>query len=199
MPNHGSERPASQTEEDMQLANFEGEEDATDTSLIAKMGGDAVHAYGTTLGAAASGVLMDVDIDEARQRLRDAQTALVALGYAVGDGDDPAAAIDGVWGPATRDAVAEFQDEHDLDGNGQLDGDTYELLLNNYEEALSTQAPAVLQDDFSPLHANQPLSQYGVDTLTGQMQEVTDNSSVELLSLHDDFAEFGEFDTMGEE
>ena len=181
-----SSRGLDQGPEDAQLSRIDGEEDATDATLVAKMGGDAVDAYGTSLGEAASGVLRNVDIDEARQRLRDAQTALVALGYRIGEDDDPASGIDGIWGPETRDAIAAFQSDRGDKATGQLDGDTYEALLNAYEEALSTQAPTPLQDDFSPIHAEQPLSSGDMELLDPSLPDVADNSPAELLELHDE-------------
>ena len=104
----------------------------------------------TSIGAAASGYLRASeanpnDLEQARLRLHDIQVALVALGYDVsghrrGGGGD---GIDGVWGPATRDAIAEFQDEHDLPRSGQLDSDTYQAILAAHESALE----GVVADD----------------------------------------------------
>ncbi len=104
----------------------------------------------TSIGAAASGYLRASeanpnDLEQARLRLHDVQVALVALGYDVsgrgrGGGGD---GIDGIWGPATRDAIAEFQDEHDLPRSGQLDSDTYQAILAAHESSLE----AVAVDD----------------------------------------------------
>lgn len=99
----------------------------------------------TTIGAAAGGYLRDSeanpnDLEQARLRLHDIQVALVALGYNVsersqsGGGDG----IDGIWGPATRDAIAEFQQEHDLSCTGQLDAEAYQAILAAYESSLET-------------------------------------------------------------
>jgi hypothetical protein len=99
----------------------------------------------TSIGAAASGYLRASeanpnDLEQARLRLHDAQVALVALGYNVsghdrGGGGD---GIDGIWGPATRDAIAEFQEEHDMPRTGQLDSETYQAILGAHESALET-------------------------------------------------------------
>ncbi|HSI03171.1 MAG: peptidoglycan-binding protein [Myxococcota bacterium] len=104
----------------------------------------------TSIGAAASGYLRASeanpnDLEQARLRLHDIQVALVALGYDVsgrgrGGGGD---GIDGVWGPATRNAIAEFQDEHDMPRSGQLDSDTYQAILAAHESAVE----AVATDD----------------------------------------------------
>ncbi len=54
-----------------------------------------------TLSTRATGALQHVDIDAARTTLRQAQTALAALGYDVGDHGDPAERIDGIWSEHT--------------------------------------------------------------------------------------------------
>jgi hypothetical protein len=104
----------------------------------------------TSIGAAASGYLRATeanpnDLEQARLRLHDAQVALVALGYNVsgrarGGGGD---GIHGVGGPATRDAIAEFQEEHDMARTGQLDSETYQAILAAHESALE----GVIADD----------------------------------------------------
>lgn len=104
-----------------------------------------VAAMATSIGAAASGYLRASeanpnDLEQARLRLHDTQVALVALGYDVsgkgrGGGGD---GIDGIWGPATRNAIAEFQDEHDMARTGQLDSETYQAILAAHESAVET-------------------------------------------------------------
>lgn len=121
--------------------------------------------YDTTLGAATTGVMPDVDIEQARQFLRDAQMVLVGLGYyGSGNHGDLAGEIDGVWGPRTADAVSTFQQDHSLDVSGQFDSETYEALMNAYDdelrvqleetveqdEALESAADALLHDDLDP-------------------------------------------------
>jgi peptidoglycan hydrolase-like protein with peptidoglycan-binding domain len=101
----------------------------------------------TSIGAAASGYLRASeanpnDLEQARLRLHDVQIALVALGHDVsgrgrGGGGD---GIDGIWGPATRDAIAEFQAEHDMPQSGQLDSDTYQAILAAHESAVEAGA-----------------------------------------------------------
>lgn len=171
-----------------QLSRIEGEEDATDTALIAKSGRNVVEDYGVPLGTASTGALQNIDIDEARQRLRDVQTSLIALGYSLGATNDPATHIDGVWGPATRDAVASFQSDWNLRGEGRLTPETYEAILGAYEEGMSTQARAELHDDFAPIQANQPL---GGGDLENEESEgnsiIADNSTVELMNLQEEF------------
>ena len=109
-----------------------------------------VEDYGTTLGAASTGVLPDVDIEQARQFLRDAQMVLVGLGYYGTDSShDLAAQIDGMWGPCTAEAVSTFQQDHGLDISGQFDSETYEALMNAYDDELRVQMEerAVDQDE----------------------------------------------------
>ncbi|HET6343743.1 MAG TPA: peptidoglycan-binding domain-containing protein [Myxococcota bacterium] len=146
---------------------------------------DAAEGYGTSIGAASRGAVASADFDDARLRLRDAQTALVSLGYLIRTGEDPAAGIDGVWSDATRDAVALFQEEYDLEVSGQLDRETYEALLEVYGQALSTQDPTPLQDDFALLQANQPLARRDFDLLIAA-QEPLDDSERVMLDIKED-------------
>ncbi len=122
-------------------------------------GMEEVRDLDTTIGAASSGVLLDVDVEQARQRLHDVQVILIELGY-FADRDSGRDVADGVWGPETRDAVAAFQADHDLDASGQVDSDTYEALLAEHELALGTRAPGedVEEDAFAPLRPDKPLS-----------------------------------------
>lgn len=111
------------------------------------LGFTEVSMMATSIGAAASGYLRATeanpnDLEQARLRLHDVQVALVALGYDVsgrgrGGGGD---GIDGIWGPATRDAIAAFQDEHDLPRSGQLDSETYQAILAAHESAVESGA-----------------------------------------------------------
>jgi hypothetical protein len=113
----------------------------------------------TSLGAAASGVLLDEDLENAKQRLHDAQVILAELGYLNGDRGDPGEGVDGVWGPKTRDAVAEFQADHGLDASAQIDAETYEALLAEHEVALGARATDVdeEEDPFAPMRPEKPL------------------------------------------
>ena len=122
-------------------------------------GMEEVKDLDTTFGAASSGVLLDVDVEEARLRLHDVQVILIELGY-FADGDSGRVVTDGVWAPETRDAVAAFQADHDLDASGQIDSETYEALLAEHELALGTRAPGedVQEDAFAPLRPEKPLS-----------------------------------------
>jgi peptidoglycan hydrolase-like protein with peptidoglycan-binding domain len=171
---------------DAQEARYEGEEDNTDTAAVIREGTDDLEDYGTSIGAASRGAVASVDIDDARLRLRDAQTALVSLGYLIRTGQDPAAGIDGVWSDATRDAVALFQEEYDLERSGQLDRETYEALLEAYEQALGAQGPVPLQDDFAPVQANQPLARGDLELLDEAAQEPLDDSERIMLDLKED-------------
>jgi len=171
---------------DAQEARYEGEEDNTDTAEVIREGIDDVEDFGTSIGAAARGAVASVDLDEARLRLRDAQTALVSLGYLIRTGEDPATGIDGIWSDATRDAVAQFQEEYDLERSGQLDRDTYEALLEAYEQALGTQGTTPLQDDFAPIQANQPLARQDLDVFDNPVQEPMDDSERVMLELKED-------------
>lgn len=129
-----------------------------------------VEQMSSSLGEAAEGYLRNDetdpnDLEQARLRLHDIQVALVALGYDVsatnrGGGGD---GIDGMWGPATREAVLEFQDEHDLPATGEIDSDTYQAILAAYETSLQAAAGdldgelAGDEDDFDQVRPSQPL------------------------------------------
>ena len=146
--------------------------------------------YGSTLGAAATGIFTDVDIEEARQRLRDVQIALLGLGYKIGDSDDPAAAVDGLWGPAMREAVATFQEDHDLDVTGQLDPETYEGILAADEEGLSIQGVVPPEDDVMPEHADHKLNASIIELLEPSLNHPLGDSVEDVLD-----ADFGLDDT----
>jgi murein L,D-transpeptidase YcbB/YkuD len=124
------------------------------------LGVEDVKDLDTTIGAAASGVLLEEDQEQATQRLHDVQVILAELGYLSGDNGDPGQGVTGVWDPETRDAVAEFQGDHELDATGQIDSETYEALLAEHELALGAQAGDVDEDEdeFSPLRPDKPLA-----------------------------------------
>ena len=109
----------------------------------------AVERCGNALDMAAMGNSWQ-PIDETRQLLRDAKSALAVLGFSL-------ESTDGGWDAATRAAVAQFQQEHDLPCTDHLDSDTYEALMEAYEQALETHADgADGEDDFYPLpHARE--------------------------------------------
>lgn len=113
----------------------------------------------TSLGAAASGVLLDEDVENAKQRLHDVQIILAELGYMTGDRGDPGQAVDGVWGPNTRDAVAQFQADHGLHATAQIDAETYEALLAEHDVALGARAPDLGEeaDTFAPVRPEKPV------------------------------------------
>lgn len=120
-----------------------------------------VEEMDTTIGAASGGYLTDESDENARLRLHDVQVALVAMGYDItgGEASDPTDGIDDTWGPATRDAIAQFQEEHGLPRIGQLDATTYEAILGVYETGLETQSHMVDQDDFTPVQPEHPLNE----------------------------------------
>jgi hypothetical protein len=110
----------------------------------------------TSVGAASEGVLLDEDLEQARLRVRDVQVILVALGYL--DKEHGDIEVTGEWSQRTRDAVADFQDDHGLDRGGQIDGVTYEALLAEHEAALEAKEPTNEPDEFEPVHPEKPLS-----------------------------------------
>ncbi len=112
----------------------------------------------TTIGAASTGVLLEEDEEQARLRLYDVQIILAELGYLAGEHGDLEPDITGVWDNDTRDAIAAFQNDHEIEETGQLDPETYEALLAEHELALQTQASDSDYDEFDPLRADQPLN-----------------------------------------
>ncbi len=110
--------------------------------------GRTIERCGNALDMAAMGNSRQ-PVDEMRQLLGDAKSALTALGFSL-DGS-------GAWDEATRDAVAQFQQDHDLPCTDHLDSDTYEALMEAYEQALETHADgADGEDDFYPVpHARE--------------------------------------------
>lgn len=105
-----------------------------------------------TLGTRASGALRDIDLDDARDALRRAQTALSALGYSVGEHGDPADGIDGIWGKRTQAAVLQFQLDQALPRTGQLDPDTVTALFESEFAACQNAYPSATDDDETLRH-----------------------------------------------
>lgn len=134
-------------------------ETTKDVGAHMKQAGRDIDREGGDLGATSTGAFKDVDVETAQQRVRDAQVALVAIGYALVDDrtHDPAKGIDGIWGPTTRDTILQFQGDYGLEETGRLDAETYEELLGSYEQALSVQSAGETDDDFSPMHPDSPI------------------------------------------
>lgn len=102
---------------------------------------------GATVEDAAQGMVAAVHMDEARQLLNDAHSALFALGYDVSGHDQ-----DALWSDELQEAVRTFQDDYDLPTHGRIDADTYEALMEAYEQALETQSRGLPdEDDFNPV------------------------------------------------
>ena len=71
--------------------------------------------------------------------------------------------IDGLWGPATAAGVRSYQQQHNLNATGQLDGDTLASLnLGGTNQTLGTAQPAAtvpLVASPMPVASAQPTSQ----------------------------------------
>jgi peptidoglycan hydrolase-like protein with peptidoglycan-binding domain len=91
----------------------------------------------------------DYDAEGDSERIYSAQTALVGLGYQIGETTRPTARIDGVGGPDTDAAIKQFQQEMSLEVSGHLDRETYAALLGAHEDAVSAQSSELTQDDES--------------------------------------------------
>jgi peptidoglycan hydrolase-like protein with peptidoglycan-binding domain len=130
---------------------------SNDTSVRNEpLGVEDVREMQTTVGAASGGVLIEEDLEQARLRVYDAQVILTELGYL--STEHGALAVDGTWGPDTRDAIAAFQEDHDMPRTGQLAPDTYEALLAAHESALEPKSGMEsTEDDFNPVHPERPL------------------------------------------
>jgi hypothetical protein len=175
-------------EEPRALAEAEGAADMTDAEAVIQAGGQAIEAEGNDLNRAASGSLQDVDLDNARQRMRDCQGALVSLGYPLGDHDDPADGISGMADPGTIEAVRQFQDDNDLDVTGVVDRDTYEGLLRGFEQAMGMRAHDELDDDFMPTHAGEAVQAMAEPADEGGEEAAMQDDLDELLDENDDEA-----------
>ena len=185
------------THEPRANAEIEGAIDASDTDAIIRQGGQAIEAAGNDLGRAASGELLDVDMDTARQRMRDCQSALLSLGYSLGDHDDPVDGVNGMADAGTVEAVKQFQDDNDLDLTGVVDRDTYEELMRSFEQAMSMRAGVQVEDDFMHLHSGEAMQQTadisGAPTLEDEL-DVLDDSEQTALRLRDELRELGDAD-----
>ena len=67
----------------------------------------------------AQGLVSADDLSE--QEMRDLQQNLGRIGFDAGD-------VDGIWGPNTREALANFQRQQGLDSTGELDRPTLSAL-----------------------------------------------------------------------
>lgn len=169
-------------------AEIEGISDRSDAEQVINRGGQAIEAMGNDLGRASGGNLIDVDVESARQRMRDCQSALVGLGYHLGHGEDPADGIDGVFDATTREAVRQFQEDNDLETHGRMDRDTYETLLRAFEQAMSMRADGVLGDGFGYVQGEQPIGNFaeGDEAALSAEEALVDDSDATLLALQDE-------------
>ena len=141
------------------------------------------HAVGPRTG----GALRDVDIDDARDALRQAQSVLAALGYEMGNHGDPAQAIDGIWGDRTRQAVLAFQTDQGLTRTGQLDEATTSALWVTQTDAMEVEATEVPDEDGSLDEAELILSSTDRQSMHEVLDgiEPTDSEADVLLSTHE--------------
>ena len=177
----------------------EGAGRGADSEAVVQQGGQAVEALGDDLGRAASGEMRDVDMDSARQRMRDCQSSLLALGYSLGEHEDSADGITGTADAPTVEAVKLFQDDNDLDVTGIIDRDTYETLLRSFEGAMSMRAGVQGDDDFMPVHPNEAMQQTadtaGDEGLQDEL-DVLDDSEQTALDLRDELREVDDDDAI---
>lgn len=164
----------------------EGVAEKTSTASVVQNGGQAIEAEGDDLRRASSGNLEGVDDDSARQRLRDCQSSLVSLGYHLGHGDDPADGISGTFDKPTGEAVRAFQDDNDLDVTGKIDRETYEALMQSFEQAMDMRAGGEPADGFLYVQGEQPFNDDFGGTRTASDAEPLDDSDATLLELQDE-------------
>lgn len=183
--NDKSSRPLADT--DALADETEESIDMSDSEALISRGGQAIEASGNDLGRAASGEFPDVDLEMARERMRDCQSALLSLGYSLGEHDEPADAAHGMADEATAAAISQFQDDNDLDVTGIIDRDTYETLLRSLEQATSLSEHTQLEDDATPPHTTDPLhdSTQMVEAVDGDAEAIDESEEV-LLNLRDD-------------
>ncbi len=60
------------------------------------------------------------------------------------DGGVRLIAIDGIYGPETRQAVADFQTDYGLPSTGRADNRTWDMLFDEYERNTAARRPAAL-------------------------------------------------------
>lgn len=156
----------------------------------AEEGGQIIEAMGNDLAAAASGHLREVDMDNARLRLRDVQTALISLGYTMDDDENDVEHIESGDSRALSETIRLFQDENDLEVTGRIDRDTYETIMRSYEQALGVVDHGDQEDDFHFLHTSDATGDG--EGLTEQAMEQAleapglDADDQALLNLDDD-------------
>lgn len=149
--------------------------------------GQQIEAMGNDLAAAASGHMRDIDMDDARSRLRDVQSALAGLGYSLADGEgDHETSIDQGGSRALDACVRQFQDDFGLEVSGRIDRDTYEALLRAAEEAMEVQDRGPTDDAGLVGDPVAAPGQLGDEGLGLQSADALDGDEQALLNLQDD-------------
>lgn len=148
--------------------------------------GQAIEAMGGDLAAAASGHMRDVDMDDARDRLRDVQSALVGMGYSLADDHTSEEHIEQGDSRALSECIRQFQDDNDLEISGRIDRDTYETILRNAGQAMEMQARGPDDEDGLLDDAGDAVEQVGDVGALLQSSDALDDDEQALLNLQDD-------------
>src|SRR5687767_10675365 len=82
----------------------------------------------------------ETDLDEAQLRMRDAQIALIALGYLDINTREIVGEAKGGWGPESRTGLAAFLRDHELPVTEELDARSYRGILAAYDAAQEARA-----------------------------------------------------------
>ncbi len=173
------------------LAAFEPSDSELPSETSIELGGQTIEAMGNDLAAAASGHLQEVDMENARLRLRDVQTALISLGYTMADDEDDVEHIETGDSRALSETVRIFQDENDLDVTGRIDRETYETIMRSFEQALGVVDRGDQEDDFHFLHTSDATGD-GEGLTEQSMEQAMDTQGLDgndqaLLNLDEDY------------
>jgi hypothetical protein len=89
------------------------------------------------------------ELDPADLRRRDAQIALIALGYLDINTREIIGEPKGAWGPESRTGLTAFLRDHELPVTDELDATSYRGILAAYDAALEARASAAADIDLS--------------------------------------------------
>lgn len=118
------------------------------------------------------------DIDDKESAIRSVQRFLLELHYDTGE--IPFVTIDGIYGPATRAAVAAYQRLRSLPETGEVDYATWQSLFRDYTAALAAREGAATVPPDTPLPVRIGASGEGVENLQRLMNYLAEQYGLAL-------------------
>ncbi len=85
------------------------------------------------------------ELGDAELKMRDAQIALIALGYLDINTREILGEPKGTWGPESRAGLRAFLRDHEMPVTDELDAQSYRCILAAYDAALEARASAAAE------------------------------------------------------